>query len=64
MSDPRLTRWEYKTVSWRWHGTWADLSAKLNEWGEERWEVISVDLNHYDVKILMKRPKGFESGAY
>jgi hypothetical protein len=59
-----LMKWEYKTLSYRWMNPWEGLGEYLDRYGEDGWEVITVEPNHIDIKILMKRPKPFKSGAY
>ena len=54
-------QWEYhvQTVGTFWSGVHDDeLSALLNQWGEEGWEVVSTHIleNMNKINVIAKRP--------
>lgn len=64
-----IMQWEYRVESLGsvWKGARdADIEALLDEWGEEGWEVFSLEKPYgsSQVRIVAKRPLGDNARRY
>ena len=60
-----MTKWEYKVLK---EGHWfkgirsEDIEEELNLWGEEGWELVTVERQQNDLLVVLKRPVAASKG--
>ena len=56
-----MTKWEYKVLK---EGHWLKgikaevIEEELNLWGEEGWELVTIERQQNELLVVLKRPIG------
>ena len=57
-----MTKWEYKVFASDFSGKSMPMDERLNEFGKEGWELVTIDVNrnpklgYQIVRLVLKRP--------
>lgn len=56
-----IQQWEYQVANWKWKPGWGatKFEDKLNEFGKDGWELVSVEWwgGEVSATVVLKRPK-------